>query len=256
MARLAVGTGSNGRRASRALAGALGGIGAVFVVLLMVGSATAAPVSSPPGTATPPYKGIPLETLTTSLVGCGKVSIPVPPVFNTTTGRSHQSVRISLTSCLGLNGTVAAESVAGLESLPIAKMSNGSHMLTEHWTLNYRAYLAATPGGTKERAFAEAEIEVQAVVFDATLDEDIGGTSQMYYVQHNITHGVYYHNVTNGAITTWTNVSLNSSHVYQLVAVIGGIELAEVGPGTSTAVVSLNLGPGGNGTRLDSVRFG
>jgi hypothetical protein len=230
---------------------------ATAVVLLLVGTAAAspAPIASPPGTATPPYRGLPYEALTTTLEGCGKVSVPVYPVFNTTTGRSHQSAKISLTSCLGTNGTAAAEIAAGIESLPISNMSSGHHNLTAHWSLSYMAHLAATRGATTQMAFAEYELEVGAEILDMTSGGDLGGQSHVYFVQHNITHGNYYQNLTDRAITTWFNVTLNRTHVYELFLLVAGVELVEVGPGTSTAAVSLNLGPGPNGTRLNSVRF-
>jgi hypothetical protein len=250
------GSGSSGERGRQSLAGALSAVAAIAIVLLLLGSASGAPpVASPPGTATPPYKGLPIEVLTTELIGCGKVSIPVAPVFNTTTGRSHQSVQISVASCLGTNGTADIEMGAGIESLPITNMSTGHHNLTAHWSLSYMVHLTAKPGAANEFALAEYEVAMGAVVYDATAGTNIGGTSQSFFVQHNVTHGAYYHNVTDRPVTSWFNVSLNRSHVYQLELIVLGVELAEVGPGTSTAAVSLNLGPGRNGTRLDSVRF-
>jgi hypothetical protein len=250
-------SGLRSRGGLRALAGGLSVATAVAVVVLLVGSASASPgpTASPPGTATPPYAGLPVEELTTELVGCGKVSIPVYPVFNTSTGRSHQSVKISLTSCLATNGTAAAETVAGIESLPISNMSTGHHNLTAHWSLSYMVHLAATRGGPKQVALAEYQLELAAVVYDATAGTDLGGASHDFLAQLNITHGSYYHNVTNRAVMTYFNVSLNRSHVYELFLLVAGVELAEVGPGTSTASVSLNLGPGPNGTRLESVRL-
>ncbi|MCI4327510.1 MAG: hypothetical protein L3K16_07770 [Thermoplasmata archaeon] len=230
---------------------------AVALVVLSVGTAAAspAPVGSPPGTATPPYRAIPYEVFTSALDGCGKVSIPVYPVFNTTTGRSHQSAKISLTSCLGTNGTAAAEFAAGLESLPLTNMSSGHHNLTAHWSLSYKVHLAATRGSPTQTALAEYELEVGAEVVDTTTGGNLGGASHVFFVEHNLTHGSYYRNVTDRAVTTWFNVTLNQSHAYELFLIVVGIELIEVGPGTSTATVSVNLGPGLNGTRLDSVRL-
>jgi hypothetical protein len=248
--------GSSAGRGRQGLAGALSTVAALAIVLLLVGSASGAPpVASPPGTATAPYKGLPIEILTTELIGCGKVSIPVAPVFNTTTGRSHQSVQISVASCLGTNGTAAIEMGAGIESLPITNMSTGPHNLTAHWSLSYMVHLTAKPGAANEFALAEYEVAIGAAIYDVTAGTNIGGSSQSFFVQHNITHGAYSHNVTDRAVTTWFNVSLNRTHVYQLELIVLGVELAEVGPGTSTATVSLNLGPGTNGTRLTSVRF-
>jgi hypothetical protein len=248
---------SSRRRGPRALVGGLGVFATLAIVILSVATATAAPapVGSPPGTATPPFHAIPYEVLTTTLDGCGKVAIPVYPVFNTTTGRSHQSAKISLTSCLGTNGTAAAEIGAGIESLPISNMSSGHHNLTAHWTLSYTVHLAATRGSTTQMALAEYELEVGAEIVDTTAGGDLGGASHVFFAQHNITHGNYYQNVTDRAVSTWFNVTLNQSHVYELFLIVAGVELVEVGPGTTTAAVSLNLGPGPNGTRLDSVRF-
>jgi hypothetical protein len=251
------GSESSRRRGPRLLFGGLSAFVATAIVLLLVGSAAASPalVGSPPGTATPPYRGIPYEVLTTTLDGCGKFSIPVYPVFNTTTGRSHQSAKISLTSCLGTNGSAAAEIAAGIESLPVSNMSSGHHNLTAHWSLSYMVHLAATRGGTTQVAFAEYELEVGAEIVDMNSGGDLGGQSHDLFIQHNTTHGSYYQNVTDRAITTWFNVTLNRTHVYELFLLVAGVELVEVGPGTSTAAASLNLGPGPNGTRLNSVRF-
>jgi hypothetical protein len=61
--------------------------------------------------------------------------------------------------------------------------------------------------------------------------------------------------VTDRASATNLNVSLLRGHVYELYLLVAADELTEVGPGSSSATASLNLGPGPNGTRLDSVEF-
>jgi hypothetical protein len=239
---------SRGTGRSRAAAWVAAAVG---LVVLLVGSASAAPVSSTVLAVvhSAPYTGTLDDTFVGEPTGCGiSANFPVLPFFNLTMGQALESVKASAHSCGAANSTVYLQSAAGFTSTSFTA-SNGLHHLTSNWVLNFSANLSAIRGTGSQVARAMFAVYLEFELFDRT--------SGFTFYQSNYpelfgsgTSSVTYPEVRE---TVFLNATLVKGHSYEYeVEVLVAVEVF-VTNGNSRASASVNLGSGGRNALLTSV---
>ncbi len=239
-----------GRRAPTGLWALAAAMGAV----LLVGSAAGAPTVTPGTTTGPPYPGAPFSVFDWAAVGCVSLKDPVLPNFNGTTGHARVSVSTTTRGCDATNGTSVLVVAPAYQSDPVTQ-GTGHHNLTGDWTFNFAVNLTVHRASSSQNASAMFQVAVGFNVDDETTGGILGGPYSDWVVNHTITHGSWAHSYRNVHATTYINSTYNSTHVYRIYVIVEVIEETSVGPGTSTASVSVNMGTGGRSAFLSSVTF-
>jgi hypothetical protein len=233
----------------------VGAVAAVAVIVLLVGSASAAPTTLPRATTTykAPYSGTGDGGLGIIHSGCGNTaSSSVLPGFNLTTGIATFAGKAGDSSCGSVNSTVGFFLEAGFLSDSFTTTA-GTHNLSAKWSLTFSESLAATPGGAHPGALASVYVLLALVVDDLT--NGTSTVSSSFLTSHEVVTGTYSHNYSKLAGTPYYDRAYVKGHTYDFQVEIE-IEIAvEVGVGSNKASASVSMGTGSQGATLSSVTF-
>jgi len=226
----------------------------VSLVVLLIGTASAAPVTGLRATTTyaPPYSGTPGATFIGLATGCGSTgSIVVFPSFNLTSGKGLGSTKVSASSCGATNSSMQIELSAGFNSTSFTTTS-GLHRFVAHWTLTFVVKLAASAGSSTQFAEAVFFVAEGIGIHDNTNGTTfVGATSKLLY--DAITSGTYTHTYSKIKETSWNNATLVKGHSYSMQLGLDIVTVAGVTAGKSTASASVAMAGGSDDFLLTSV---
>jgi hypothetical protein len=231
----------------------IGGLAAVVLVVLVMGTAAAAPAITA-GTTTKyvaPYTGLGFGGLANLESGCGSTAaVSALPTFNTTNGVGTFAAKTTSKNC----GTTPSNRTLELtlEYIgPAFTTTSGSHNVTPAWVLTFSAKLAAS-GATGK--LAESIFEVLATTF---LEDTTNGTNvriaTLVPAYDEITTGSYSHTFSKLSAKPSAVATLKKGHDYEFQVEIVVILGTEVAPGATSASASVTMSGGSDGAKLASV---
>jgi hypothetical protein len=222
----------------RAVPLGVGGLAAVALVVVMMGTASAAPVVGTTATVTykSPYSGNAFGFAGSEPLGCGSsATVTIFPSFNLTNGLATGSGKASSKSCGAGNSSEGLE--MGAEYLgPEFTTTSGSHNVSAIWSADFSVNLAST--GTASHG-AQAGFEVFA--FESVNDVTNGTTHTSlgsFAVFDEITSGTYSHTY-KVSVKSWVVSTFKASHTYSFEVELETYVFSNVAPGGGTASASL-----------------
>ena len=233
----------------------------VALVVLLMGTASAAPASSiVPLTKikdTPPYSGTSGAEILTEYGGCHDTfGTPVKPVFNLATGHARVWADVSSTSCGAANSSVFMIVEAVFVSAPFTVAASGKHHIRALVGLNFTADLVATPGSVSQAAYAGFFLGAGIGLLDLTNYTAFNSSDSSSYspfIGDSIIAGTYSHYYPKMHWTSYFNATLVDTHTYQLDWAIEIDVFTLVTPGSSVASASVDMGTDHMHARLASI---
>ena len=235
------------------------GLSAIFAVglaVLLLGLATAAPMSSDTRLTTQkwtkPFSGTSGALFSNVTSGCGvKISVPVQPFFNLTTGKATASAKATAKSCGSANSSAESTLSMGFQSLEFTVSSSGNYHLKATGVLDFRINLTASSGflqfaGAAYAAgfgFTYLDDRTNGTVFSPTYSSNVSGQN---------TRGTEATTI-QVTLTAYLNATLAAHHEYLFALGFYISASAFVTPGSSTASASVNMGKSGMHATLSSV---
>ena len=238
----------------RWMRGGLGIATILGVVLLFPGSSAATVVQNTTIATTlkAPYSGLEYGYIFDSQTGCGTtIGVPVLPSFNLTTGQAHASVKETARSCGTKNASADIEAFPEL-LITSFTTSAGLHHIVARWVATLSVALAASAGAAPQQAEAGFAVYESLELSDLTTGMDYF-PSILPTVSVYILTGTYAQTYTKVHQTDYLNVTLSSTHSYEMFVDLVATTYVFATPGTCTATASLNIGSGSNHAVLSSV---
>lgn len=243
-----------GRSLARQLRPAgIGGLAAVLLVVLVMGTASAAPAVTTATTTkdVAPYAGIGLGTFGNYASGCGSTAaVSTLPFFNTTNGVGKLAAKTTSKNC----GTVASNRTiqVSVEYVsPEFTTTTGSHNVTATWSLTFTGKLAAT-GTTSDPSLAVLEVLVYTFL-DDTSNSTTLGTVAAAPAAKEITSGTYSHTFSKVTEKVSLVRSLVKGQSYEFAVEVLVLLSTSVAPGGTSASASVTMAGGSDGATLKSV---
>jgi hypothetical protein len=225
-------------------------VAAVVVALMMVTSPAAA--TSPPmkssKTLKAPYSGSVGVLGIFGTNGCGgKISLPVTPSFNLTSGDALASLNVSGKSCGGVATAAVLTADIGVDLNTTFKASStGTFKVTVTWSFDYQVYLAAKETKKGETTLALASVAAAAYLYNQTkgTTAPLGGNESIFENGTKAALHTYKYTVTYSA-----SLKLVKGDVYYVgTGVVVEVEV-EVAHSGGSATASVNMGS----TKFDAV---
>lgn len=230
----------------------IGGLAAAVLVVLVMGTAAAAPAVMTAVTTkyVAPYAGGGIGDLENYATGCGSsASVSKLPDFNATSGLGTVAAKVASKNC----GTTPSNRTLLMTLVYVAPTfttTAGSHNLTENWVLTFTAKLAAT-GTTSHPASAFFEVIAFEEFLDLSNSTSVGSAAALAATQE-ITTGSYSHTFTKVSVKTSVVASLKKSTNYDYDAEVEVFLVSSVASGGTSASASVTMS---NGANLKSVTF-
>ena len=222
----------------------------VAVLVILSAQATATSIHSE-ATLRSPFKGTTWGFGEVLLTLCGSWVIPVFPNFNLTSGVFTGAVNASMESCSSTDEAMQLDFSDVFESSKeFSVASDGLYPLTVSAKMSYEVNLTSIVGGAGQRAVENASLETLAYVYNLTSgaqysigESSVAFTESSSFVSHS--HSF--------AFTLTNDTQLGTGAEYEVYVEWGFAIQLTVSPGSSTAIVQLNMGLDGRKATLTSI---
>lgn len=231
----------------------IGGLVAVVLVVLVLGTASAAPAITlaTKTTYAAPYTGNGFGAFANYASGCGSTAaVAVLPFFNTTSGVGTGDAKSTSSNCGTTPSNRSVELFIEYVS-PTLVWAGGNINVTATWLLHFGAKLAAT-GSTSHPATALFEVIAQASLYDATNGSTVKEAASSGAF-NEISSGTYAHTYSKLTVKTSLVTALKKGQSYEFDLEIFIITDTSVAPGGTSASSTVTMAGGSDGATLNTV---
>jgi hypothetical protein len=231
----------------------IGGLVAVVMVVLVMGTASAAPAIAVATKTTyaAPYTGNGFGGFGNYAQGCGTTAaVSALPFFNTTSGVGTAAAKVTSSNCGSIPSNRSVEVTTEYVS-PSLTWTGGTLNVTSNWVLDFSAKLAAS-GTTSHPAMAIFEVLVQGSLYDETNGTTVKLATNLAAFDQ-IASGSYAHTFAKLAQKLSLVTTLKKGQTYEFDLSIFSLMDTSVAPGGTSASAAVTMSGGSFGATLKSV---
>jgi hypothetical protein len=252
---------SRGTVGIRGLLGGATALGVVGVVLLLLGSASAAAPVGATLVLTAPYHGSAQHSQLSSIAGCANTSFPVTPKFTLSSGKGRlESEAIASAPCTARNGSTTSTATATAsawlaETILWNSSSNTTQTAAFAWNVSWTVSERTTTNATLFSDSSSASLEVFATLIDLTTNRTLAQLSVVYTTTYNVTGGAYsQHRIASPILSK--NVRLVAGDRYEFeTGLVGVASSSAQGSTPGRVITAINVANAGNAGYLGEVEL-